>query len=159
VYPTHCGINLGIGKLITTGTEAGKYFAAVGRINQVTLVDTRDSDSQWTVNGAMSNFSNGLAGPLNSFTGNYMGWTPVKTSDSGLTLGNYDQNVVAGATVAPSGASPTGPTVGLGSNKVLASAAVGQGLGIAVLDARLKLFIPLTAKNGIYTGTLTFTAV
>ena len=155
VYPTHCGVDLGKGQLITTGTEAGKYFTAVGRINQVTLVDTRDSDSAWAVNGTMSAFASGV----NNFTGNYLGWTPVVTSDSGVTFAGYNQTAVAGAIVAPSGSSATGPTVGLGTSKELAHAVAGQGLGIAVLDARLKLFIPVTAKNGVYTGTLTFTAV
>jgi hypothetical protein len=155
-YSTHCGIDLGKGQLITSGSEAGKYFAALGRINQVTLVDTRDQDTNWTVNGTMSPFT---SGPVNTFPGNYMGWTPVVTSDSGLTLANYNQVATAGGIIAPSGNSAAGPLVGLGTSKVLASANAGQGLGIAVLDARLKLFIPLTAKNGVYVGTLTFTAV
>ncbi len=152
-YPTHCGVNLGIGKLITAGVFAGQYFEASGRINQVTLVDTRDSDTLWTVNGTMSPFSNGTG---STFSGNYLGWSPQVTSVSGMTFDGYTQVATPGASVAPTG---TAGTAGLGTAKVLASAAAGHGLGIATLDSRLKLLIPLTAKNGTYTGTLTFTAV
>jgi hypothetical protein len=34
-----------------------------------------------------------------------------------------------------------------------------QGLGIAYLDARLKLLIPVTANNGVYSATLTISAL
>ena len=148
-YPTHCALNLGIAKLITSGTEAGKYFKVDGRISQVAIVDTRDTDAGWVVNGKVSDFASGA----NTFSGNYLGWTPVKTLDSTATLEGYDQTVVAGATVAPAFAS------GLTTDKVLASAAANQGLGIAYLDARLKLLIPVTANNGVYSATLTISAL
>ncbi|CAB4704827.1 MAG: hypothetical protein F2659_07130 [Actinobacteria bacterium] len=148
-YPTHCALNLGIAKLITSGTEAGKYFKVDGRISQVAIVDTRDTDAGWVVSGKVSDFASGA----NTFSGNYLGWTPVKTSDSGVTLEGYDQTVNAGATVAPAFAS------GLTAAQPLATAAANQGLGIAYLDARLKLLIPVTANNGVYTATLTISAL
>ena len=148
-YPTHCALNLGIAKLITSGTEAGKYFKADGRISQVAIVDTRDTDAGWVLNGKVSDFASGA----NTFSGNYLGWTPVKTLDSGVTLEGYDQTVVAGSTVAPAFAS------GLTTDKVLASAQPNLGLGIAYLDARLKLLIPVTANNGVYSATLTISAL
>ena len=148
-YPTHCALNLGIAKLITSGSEAGKYFKVDGRISQVAIVDTRDTDAGWVVNGKVTDFASGA----NTFSGNYLGWTPVKTLDSTATLEGYDQTVVAGATVAPAFAS------GLTTDKVLASAAANQGLGIAYLDARLKLLIPVTANNGVYSATLTISAL
>jgi hypothetical protein len=151
-YPTSCGVDLGIGKLITTGARAGQYFTATGRINQVTVVDTRDTDPGWTLNGTMSDFVNGS----NSFSGNKLGWVPVMTDDSDATLDLYNQNVTAGAVRNPAAESST---TGLKTAQPLASAPVGAGLGIATLDARLKLFIPLTAKNGTFTGTLTFTTI
>jgi hypothetical protein len=154
-YPTDCGINLGIGKLITSGPRAGQYFTAAGRINQVTIVDTRDANTNWTVNGTMSNFVNGS----DSFSGDYLGWVPSKTDDSTATLAGYDQTVTAGPAVSPWSVATLNTANGLGSSKVLASAPAGAGLGIATLDARLKLLIPLTAKNGTFTGTLTFTAI
>lgn len=152
VYPTHCGLNLGIARLVTDpalGNVAGQYFAVDGHLNQVTVVDTRDTDSGWTLSGSVTNFTHGS----DTFSGNYLGWTPVVTSTSGTTLEGYDQTVAAGSTVAPAFAS------GLTSPKTLASAVANQGLGIAVLDARLKLLIPVTANSGVYTATLTFTVV
>ena len=56
-YPTNCGLSLGTAQLITTGSEAGKYFRASGRLNQVTVVDTRNVDAGWTLQGAMTDFS------------------------------------------------------------------------------------------------------
>lgn len=147
-YSTHCGINLGVGQLITSGPRAGQYFTATGNINQVTVVDTRDTDPGFTINGQMSAFTNGTS----TFSGNYLGWQPVVTSTSGATLAGYDQTVAAGATLQPSLAT------GLQTVKQpLASAIAGQGLGISTLDARLKLLIPLTARNGGFTATMTFT--
>ena len=150
-YPTHCGLALGISHLVTTGTEAGKYFAVDGHLNQVSVVDTRDTDAGWTLSGSVTNFTSGS----NNFSGNYLGWTPVKTSDSTVTLENYDQTVVGGPTVLPAGPAQGGLT----TPKVLASAAPNVGLGIATIDARLKLLIPVTANNGVYTAILTLSAV
>lgn len=147
VYPTHCGVNLGIGKLITSGPRAGQYFTATGFINEVTVVDTRDTDPGFTINGTASTFTNGSS----TFSGNYLGWQPVVNSTSGATLAGYDQTLTAGPILQPSLAS------GLATAQPLASAIAGQGLGIATLDARLKLLIPLTARNGGFTATLTFT--
>ncbi len=149
VYPTHCALDMGIAALVTTGTEAGKYFAVSGRLNQVTVVDTRDTDSGWVLSGSVSDFT----GPTDSFSGNYLGWTPVASGDSGLTLAGYDQLTTAGPTVLPNNAT------GLTTSKVLGQAASNVGLGIAAFDARLKLLIPVTANSGKYTATLTLSAL
>jgi len=150
-YPTHCGVDLGTAQYVTTGTVAGQYYAANGRINQVTVSDTRDTDTGWTVNGTMSGFD--VVGLGSSFSGNHLGWTPVVTDDSDLTLAGYNQTAVAGATVLPATAA------GLATPTVLSSAAPGAGLGIASFDARLKLLIPVAARAGTYNGTLTFTVI
>jgi hypothetical protein len=153
-YPTDCGINLGIGKLITTGPKAGQYFTAQGWINQITVVETRDDDAGWTINGQMGSFTSGS----NTFHGNLMGWNPQVNGTSGETLDGYDQVVTAGSAKDPVASSNAD---GLAKDKkgTLASAAATKGLGIATLDARLRLLIPLTAKAGTFTGTLTFTSV
>ena len=148
---TRCGVNLGTGQLVKSGPLTGQYYTASGFINQVTVSDTRDTDIGWTVNGTMSTFSSPAAG--SSFSGNYLGWSPVVTSTSGLTSAGYDQTVTAGATVLPDTAT------GLATPKALSSAAAGAGLGIASFDARLKLLIPVSARAGTYNGTLTFTVV
>ena len=150
-YSTRCGVDLGTAQYVTTGSLAGQYYAATGRINQVTVSDTRDTDIGWTVNGTMSNFD--VVGGGASFSGNYLGWTPVVTDDSDLTVAGYNQTAVAGASVLPTTAA------GLATPKALASTAGGAGLGIASFDARLKLLIPVSARAGTYNGTLTFTVV
>lgn len=155
-YPTHCGVNLGRAKFVTSGPQGGKFFAADGVLNQVTVVDTRDTDIGWTLNGAMGTFS---AGPGKQFSGSQLGWTPVKTSDTGAFTdsdGNtYDQVVTAGGPVAPNSPNASG----LSTGRQLGGAAAGQGLGIGVLDARLKILIPVTAKSGTYTGVLSITTI
>lgn len=155
-YPTHCGVALGNAKLVKKGPGAGQFFAASGVLNQVTIVDSRDDDIGWTANGTMGAFS---AGAGKSFSGSQLGWSPKKTSDTGaFTDSNgttYDQVVTGGAAVAPN----TANIDGLSSGRALGSAAANAGLGIAELDARLKLLIPITAKSGTYTGTLTISAI
>jgi len=149
VYPTNCGLDLGKASLVTTGDAAGQYFAISGSLDQISVVDTRDTDAGWSLTGSITDFTKGS----DSFSGNYLGWTPVVTDDSDATMEGYDQTVAAGTRVLPDDA------VGLSSPKVLASAAAGAGLGIARLDARLRLLIPVTANNGVYSATLTFTII
>lgn len=148
---THCGVNLGSGQLVKSGPLTGQYYTASGLINQVTVSDTRDTDIGWTVNGTMSTFN--VVGGGSSFSGNYLGWSPVVTDDSDLTSGGYNQLATAGATVLPDTAT------GLATPTQLARALGGAGLGIASFDARLKLLIPVSARAGTYNGTLTFTVV
>ncbi|MBI4934306.1 MAG: fibronectin type III domain-containing protein, partial [Actinobacteria bacterium] len=151
-YPTRCALNMGIADLIRTGPEAGKYFRTDGRLNQVTVVDTRNADTGWTLSGSVSNFTSGA----NSFSGNYLGWTPHASGTSGPTFDGYDQLTTNGPAIMPQG---TASTTGLASSQVLGSANAGSGLGIAAFDARMKLLIPVTADNGTYTATLTLSAL
>jgi hypothetical protein len=146
---THCGVNLGTASFVTSGPLAGQYYAASGILNQVTVSDTRDTDTGWTVNGTMSDFSSAGA----TFSGDHLGWTPFVTDDSDLTMAGYDQIATAGSNVLPA------TTGGLATAKPLASAAAGHGLGVASFDARLKVLIPSSARSGTYTGTLTFTVI
>lgn len=164
-YPTHCGINLGNAQFVRSGAGAGQFFAAEGRLNQVTVVDTRDGDLGWNVVGQVSNFT---AGPGKSFSGSQLGWVPVKTEDTASfvdSLGNtYDQVTAAGAAIAPN----TAVASGLSSNRTLINAAPFAtvsaasstgGLGTAIADARLKLLIPITAQSGTYTAVLTISTL
>ncbi len=143
-YPTRCGINMGTAQLVTTGPNAGAFFAAEGRLNQVTVVDTRLSNpAGWVLNGRVdAQFVSGSA----NFSGTQLGWTPQVTS---ATAG---QTPVAGANIAPN-------STGLVSNQPLMTAANGSDLGIAVADARLKLLIPVAAVSGTYTATLTISVI
>ncbi len=155
IYPTHCNVGLGIAKFVTGGPGRGQFFAASGRLNQVTIVDTRDGDIGWTANGTMGTFTSGP----NTFSGSQLGWTPKKTDDSASFTDSdgvvYDQAVTAGPGVAPN----TPNATGLSSGRQLGSALAGSGLGTGVLDARLKLLIPVTKKAGTYTGILSLTAI
>lgn len=165
-YPTTCGLNMGTATLITTGALAGQYYAASGRLNEVTVVDTRDLDAGWTVNGTMGTFA--IVG--DTFDGDYLGWTPRITSVAGVlnaagtpaqtvvTGSGYTQTVTAGAAVLP-GTGLGAPTTGMASGRPLASAIVGQGLGITELDARVKVLIPASNNAGFYEGILALTAV
>ena len=163
-YPTHCGINLGIAKLIKNGPGRGQFFAASGVLNQVTVVDTRDTDTGWGLTGTMSTFTK-TGDVTKTFSGSQLGWNPVMTDDSDLFTDSggvsYDQLVLPGAVVAPNSPNASGLSTGktLGSAAGLAgsSPTFTGGLGMAELDARLKLLIPVTEVSGVYTGTLTMT--
>lgn len=163
-YPTHCGIDLGIGTLVTSGPRAGQYFAADGRIAQLTVVNTQNIDGGWTLNGQMSNFVK-TGEPSEFFSGNLLGWDPEVTFDSSANLDGYDMVVNTGGVRQPAA---TSSTTGLGaaSNSTnttlaqsLAKSDAGASLGMSVHDARLRLLIPVAADAGTYTGTLTFTTV
>jgi hypothetical protein len=144
-YPTHCNVSLGTGTFITSGPLAGQYYAANGFINEVTVSDNRDTGAGWTVNGQMGTFTNGSS----TFDGRYLGWSPkVNTTTPG-------QTVAAGAIVDPS----TTAGSGLAASRPLATATAGAATGIATLDARLKLLIPVSAATGLFTGALTLSAL
>ncbi len=151
IYPTYCAIDLGNAQLVDTGPEAGKYFAAIGRLNQVTVFDTRDTDVGWTVTATATNFTS--AG--SSFSGNFLGWTPVAaTASSAVTGGGYQQLVTPGE--------PTLPDIvnGLASGaRTLGQAPPEHGLGMALLDARLKVLIPASAGSGVFHSIITITVI
>lgn len=154
-YPTTCGADMGTAELVTSGTNAGNYFYATGRLNQISIADTRDTDSGWSINGTMGTFTV-TGGGTSSFSGDALGWQPIVSSDSAAYddgTGTYNQTVTTGATIAPFA------TNGLTDTQTLAEAAAGAGLGLATIDARLKLLVPVTAPAGTYTGTLTFTII
>jgi hypothetical protein len=143
-----CAIELGVAKLVDRGSREGQFYVATGRINQLSVTDTRSSNRAWTVSGSVTRFTNGSTGANDSFSGSFLGWRPVVTHASGGS-----QQVNPGPVVDPS------PTDGLGSPKVLASAPDGRAIGVARLDARLKLLIPATVSDGRFTATLTFTVI
>jgi hypothetical protein len=166
-YPTDCGIDLGAARLMVAddpsvaGNESGQFFQATGALNQVTVVDTRDTDPGWTVNGKMGTFTQTIPGAV--IVGDQLGWTPIMTDDSDAVTfsdgSTYDQTVTAGPSVSPN--QPSGTGLGSASGRQLATSpdAANAGLGIAKLDATLKLWIPITARTGNYIGVLTLTAV
>lgn len=151
-------------RLITSGPRTGKYLRATGCIAHVTVVNTRDADSGWTLNGRMSNFVS-TTDATDTFSGNLLGWDPEVTWDSTANLDLYDMTVNTGGVRQPQSSTST---TGLGdpsngTNTTLtgsqAQSPAGASLGMAVMDARLRLLVPVTADAGTYRGTLTFTTI
>jgi hypothetical protein len=160
---TGCTIALGSAKLIKSGNGAGQFFQANGAINQVTVVDARDSDPGWVSAGSVSQFDRQGGGPVAHFSGNDLGWHPSSTDTGPLSSddGTYDQLVVPGGLVAPkvTGAGWGGGVGLMTTPGTLATAAAGSGLGIAQLDASLLLLIPINAQTGNYLALMTITVV
>jgi hypothetical protein len=162
-YPTECGVSMGTADLVVDGNLAGQFYSAHGRLNEVTVVDIRDDDAGWTVRADIEDRFVGPTG--DSFSGDYLGWQPIVTDDSDEVGGEgpngggplYDQTVIAGPAVLP-GTGFSTPAAGLTDNALLARAEPGEGLGIAILDARLALLIPASVDAGDYSATLTITA-
>ena len=154
-----CTIPLGSAKLLKGGVPgAGQFFKAEGPINELTIVDTRDTDPGFVVSASAVPFTSGL----NSFSANDLGITP-SASDTGPFVtddGSYDQVLTAAAAVLPK-VTGTGitPGTGLGTPRTVASAISGKGLGIAKVNGQLKLLIPIFAKTGNYDSILTITAI
>jgi len=175
VYPTGdaepslsaCTVHLGTAKLIKTGAGAGQYFqASAPSINAVTIVDTRDTDPGWNVNGSVSNFTTPSLGGVapSTFSGNDLGWTPLAptvTPPFDGPDGHYEQHATEGGAVDPAtNASLLAPKLLAGSTgHGTFGGQPGGGLGIAQLNAALKVWIPIFAQHGTYTAVLTITAI
>lgn len=158
-YPTHCGLDLGPARFINRGPGAGQFFAATGVINQVTVVDTRDAAptvTDWTATGQATQFVS-ETDANDVFSAKQLGWTPVVSSFTQPfpdgNGGTYTPNPVAGPNVDPN--STVANTSALDIARTLASA--DDGLGTTVLDARVRVLIPVTADAGRYESTLTIT--
>lgn len=156
-YPTECGVNLGTATIVSSGPLAGQYYQANGFINEVTVSDLRDTDLGWEVRGQMSDFV-GTVSSTNTIDGDYLGWNPVIQNTTPTTATGYTQTVAAGPGVLP-GTGVVGAAPGLGSGRRLAIATENLGLGVAQMDARLRLLIPIASNNDTYTGILNFTVL
>ncbi len=155
-YPTECGVNLGTATIVSSGPLAGQYYQADGFINEVTVSDLRDTDLGWEVRGQMSDFV-GTVSSTNTIDGNYLAWNPVIQNTTPTTATGYTQTVAAGPSVLPGTGVVSGS--GLGSGRRLAIATENLGLGVAQMDARLRLLIPIASNNDTYTGILNFTVL
>ena len=172
VYPTDpaiaagsCSVNLGKATFVSADQAAaagfpaigeGQFFKASGAMNPVAIVDTRDSDVGWNVNGLLkTNFTSGSK----HFSAHQLGWQPGVTDRSAAFStpdGSYANDATKGGDVLP--ASHAADTA-LGSSQLLAGATVGHGLGIAHLNATLNLLIPVFAQSGVYSAVLQITAI
>ena len=149
-YPTECGLDMGTARFVTSGSLAGQFYTADGRLNQVTVLDTRDTDTGWIARGFVEDFTSGG----DTFDGSYLGWTPQVTDTSDPVGGStYDQVVTPGDQVLP------GTAPGLTTNSVLGESQALEGLGIATMDARMNLLIPASADAGDYAATLSLSVI
>jgi surface-anchored protein len=130
-------------------SASGDRWESSGALRPVTVTDTRAGRPGWTVSGQIADGFRAADG--SSFTGGHLGWTP------GVTRQGAGQGVVAGPVAVPYVAGQ--PHTGLGGGAALASAPGGAGRGTAELDAALRLSVPTGTAAGVYTGTLTLTAI
>jgi hypothetical protein len=86
------------------------------------------------------------------FSGGYLGWSPATSTNGEQAYDGYQQVVTPGGVVLPDPERPPGA-------RVLARADAGSGLGWAMIDARLKVLIPLAVDAGTYRATVTITVV
>lgn len=121
-----------------------KTLQATGQLGAVTVDDSRYlSEPGWGVSGQAGDFSGGGS----TFSGGYLGWTPLVAAQ------NPDQDVVAGPALIP------GANRGLRGDSLLAGAAATKGLGTTVLGATLYLEVPANTRVGSQSATLTVTLV
>ncbi|MCF3133792.1 Ig-like domain repeat protein [Streptomyces olivochromogenes] len=127
----------------------GDLLTTAGKINPVTLTDTRAGNPGWSVSGQASDFSDGGTHTIN---GQNLGWTPNVVDKSA------GQTAAAGAVVDPANGVASGDAgnAGLKSSRSLAT---GTGLGTAHFGADLALKVPTSTVAGTYTATLTLTAI
>lgn len=128
------------GIALSTPAFAGPYLVSTGRLNPVTVRDTRTGGPGWSVSVQVSDFTSGLSG-------RYLGWTPFLLGPGG--------GAVAGADISSGYFGGNG----LLEPRELATAEDGHPPGTAVLGAALDLRIPVDTAPGSYQTTLTITAL
>ena len=87
---------MGTARFVTSGALAGQFYTATGRLNQVTVLDTRDIDTGWIARGDIDDSFTGTTG--NTFSGDYLGWVPQRDRAPPIpsVVRGYDQMVTAG---------------------------------------------------------------
>ena len=137
--------------------DATYLVSTGGKINTVTVTDTRAGNPGWVVSGQVSDFTN-AGSPTTPINGFNLGWVP--------TLGTFSlgQTVQLGGTIDPATAPVTAdlPATdghGLKVSRQLAKTDAGHGTGTALLGADLTLNVPTSVLAGTYSATLTLTAI
>lgn len=116
--------------------NAAGGFSASGVLPTITVTDTRDESTGWSLTGKSSAFTSGS----NNFPASALGWVPGGTGTANV--------VKAGELVAPG--------TGLAEARTLTTA---TGKSTATVDASLNLIAPTGTAAGNYTSTLTITAI
>lgn len=138
------------GHPVDASVPGGHHHAWVfdGSLTGVSVVDTRPSESGWTVTGQAADFVNGGT----TISAKNLGWTPVLNA-GGDAEGTIGLGNVVNSTL------QTPASLGLSGVNDLAVAAPNNGLGTANLGAALDFRIPDTSATGLYTSTLTLTLI
>ncbi len=138
------------GHPVDASIAGGHHHAWVfdGNLTGVSVVDTRPSESGWTVTGQAADFVNGAT----TISAKNLGWTPVLAAG-----GDAEGTIGLGAAVNSTLQTPA--SLGLSNINNLAVAAPNNGLGTANLGAALDFRIPDTSAPGLYTSTLTLTLI
>jgi hypothetical protein len=161
LYPQTCAVNLGTGVL----NAASTHYVATGNINPVSVRDLRSTDTGWSVNTTLTQFTSGTT--TTPFPANCLAVTPTFTELSNVPT-VYDQHVtVLGHGLVPAETTAAGPAFGGtcdGGAAALSTAGVmtaasAHGLGRADLTAGLNLKIPVSSQAGTYQAKLTFTVL
>ena len=136
--------------------QTAGLLVTTGKINAVTVTDTRAGAPGFTVSGVVTDFTDGAATPklINGFN---LGWVPNKI-DAGAGM-----TITPGPAVLPApgiqpGTTPVNPANGLKTPRVLATDAAG-GIGTTHLGADLTLNVPTNTPAATYDTTLTLTAI
>ena len=125
-------------------SDDGRTVVLTSQLGAMTVTDNRyQSQPGWSLSGQVSDFTGG--GP--TFSGSYLGWTPVVIAQ------NPDRDVATGRVVGP------GTRPGLRDGGGLAAAAEGTGTGTTVVGATLVLRLPASTSVRSQTATLTVTLV
>ncbi|WUH91740.1 metallophosphoesterase family protein [Streptomyces sp. NBC_00433] len=136
--------NNGLVDLGTAVEQGGDHFEASGKINPISVSDTRRSLAPWSISAGVSDFRD--AGK--TFSGSYLGWSPrVLQAGAGAQAGD---TVLSGY---------TDQGKGLSVSRGLGSAGQGHARGTAKVGADLSLKIPDSVEKGSYQATLTITAL
>jgi hypothetical protein len=130
-----------------TLTVSASGTAATAVTTPITVSDTRNSYPGWSVSGQDATWAGSGTAAGATISGNQLGWTPTST-------GSLPHGVVLGPPV-------TAASPGIGAPAVLASVGSGfrNGYGTTTLGATLTLTIPVNQQAGLYTGSLTISAV
>ncbi|MGI5239213.1 substrate-binding domain-containing protein [Dactylosporangium sp. CA-139066] len=131
-------------QMSTAALRADHTFESTGELGPVTINDERDqSRPGWSVSGQLGDFTDGV----HTFSGGYLGWAPTVATQ------NPAHDVTAGPAL------PSGTPPGLAAGSVLATAPAAAGLGTSTLGATIDLKIPSSTQPGLYSATLTITAI
>jgi hypothetical protein len=135
--------DFGAGVALTGPTNVGDRLRFDGALPRITVTDTRNAtqagDSGWSVAGRASDF----VADDSPLSADHLGWTPwADALRDGVTLGAPVDGVLRG-----------GP--GLSTPATLVSAPSSSRLGVAEVDADLRLEVPVDTPDGTYVSQVT----